>query len=458
MHIVWTDREAAEATQGESVDRWEASGIHIDSREINKGDLFIALKGEQNDGHNYVAAAFKNGAVAAVVERRPSGLDDSLPLLVVKDTSQALLDLAKYNRKRSDAKIIGVTGSVGKTSTKEALRVAFQGIGNTYASYSNFNNHLGVPISLARMPISTEYGIFEMGMSSAGEIIPLTKQVKPHLAIITTIAPVHLEYFESIQGIADAKAEIFFGVQENGYAILNKDNEFFDYLAKKAKAFGLKVMSFGEDKSADSRLIEYQETKSGSEVVASIFGKIISYKLGSFGKHLAKNTLAVLASVELLGGNLMQAAESLQDFRGQKGRGERHNINFNGKEILLIDDSYNAGPASVKASLKTFGAIEGNGRKIAILGDMRELGPESIQYHKALAQDIEQNKIDKVITMGELMQNLFEELSSEKRLASYQNVEELIENIDKHLVDNDKILVKGSLGTKIYKLVDYLMK
>lgn len=458
MNIIWTAIEAVEATQGQTVDKWSVSGVQIDSRMITKGDLFIALKGDNHDGHDYIDQAFNNGAVAAVVDQNKENISKDYSLLLVDDTIKALNNLAEYNRNRSKAHFIAVTGSVGKTSSKEIIRIALSNFNKAYASYGNYNNHLGVPLSLARLPLDSKFAIMELGMNHPGEITPLSRAVRPHIAIITNVEAVHLEFFGSVEKIADAKAEIFTGLDKGGYVILNKDNTYFHYLQNKAKQYELNVISFGEADDADIRLLKYTEDEKKSYIEAKIMDKVLTYEMGCQGIHLAKNTLAMLAVCHILKLDIEIAAKSMLEFKGEEGRGRRHNLNINGKNILLIDDSYNASPISVKAAINSLGRINTPGRKLLILADMRELGSKAQAFHEDLKHDIINNNIDKVIAVGELMKHLYNMLPEEKRLLYCNNFEEIIDKIENYIVDNDKILIKGSFGTKIFKLTEYLVK
>jgi UDP-N-acetylmuramoyl-tripeptide--D-alanyl-D-alanine ligase len=299
-----------------------------------------------------------------------------------------------------------------------------------------------------------------MGMSAHGELTELTKQVRPHIAIISNIEPVHLEFFSSLKDIAKAKAEIFTGVEDGGFAILNKDNDLFTYLAELATASNIKnVLSFGEDEKADARLISYTESEHSCLIKADILGKIISYRLGCSGIHQARNSLAVLLAVAAAEEDIVSSAETLQEFSALKGRGKIYNLAKNNLEYFLIDDSYNAGPASIKAALKVLGTCQAKtGRRVAILADMRELGPSSVEFHKDLATDIINNNIDQVICVGNMMRHLYDILPQNKKLAAFANVNEVIPEIYHYLKNKDMVLVKGSLGTGIFKLVEHLIK
>jgi UDP-N-acetylmuramoyl-tripeptide--D-alanyl-D-alanine ligase len=387
---VWTSDEAAAALDVRPGAAWQASGISIDTRTIAAGDLFVALKGPKHDGHDHVATAFANGAAAALVERTPAGLPGNAPVVVVGDTLAALETLGRASRARNPkVRVVAVTGSVGKTGTKEALKLALSGQGPTHASVGSYNNHIGVPLTLARMPADTAYGVFEIGMNHAAEITPLVKMVRPHVAIITTVEAVHVENFpgEGINGVAAAKAEIFDGL-EGGTAVLNRDNAFFDFLSERARAKGVRrILSFGEHPTCDARLIEMKLEPTWSQVSAMIEGRAVTYRIGAPGRHWVINSLAVLGAIATLGADVGAAAASLAQLAAPKGRGLRHRVGRNGDSFELIDDSYNASPASMRASFQVLAAATPapGGRRIAALGDMLELGPDSAKLHAGLA-------------------------------------------------------------------------
>src|SRR3954451_25014264 len=355
-------------------------GISIDSRSISPSEAFFAIKGDNRDGHDFVNDALQGGAALAVVAADKRGqFPKDAPLLVVPDVLEGLRDLARAARARLQGKVVGITGSVGKTGTKEALRLALSREGETHASVASYNNHWGVPLSLARCPQSARFAIFEMGMNHAGEIEPLTKLVRPHVAIITTIAPVHLEFFPSIEGIADAKAEIFLGLEPGGAAVINRDNPHYERLRQKAKAARVgRVVSFGEHAKADVRVLKFSLHPDCSVVQASVLGTELTYKLGAPGQHLVWNSLAVLAAVALTGADLALSALALAELKPATGRGARITLGLPGGTAELIDESYNANPASMRAALALLGqaALGARGRRIAVLGDMLELGAD----------------------------------------------------------------------------------
>jgi UDP-N-acetylmuramoyl-tripeptide--D-alanyl-D-alanine ligase len=438
----------------------DVSGISIDSRSIGKGDAFFAIQGDNRDGHEFVEAALKAGAAVAVVARnRKIKFAADAPLLEVDDVLEALRDLARAARARLSAKVIGVTGSVGKTGTKDALRLALGADGETYASVASYNNHWGVPLSLSRCPAHVKYAVFEIGMNHAGEITPLTALVRPHVAIVTTIEPVHLEYFGSLDKIADAKAEIFSGIEPGGAAVLNRDNGQYARLAAAAKAAKVaRLVSFGEDAKADSRLARFSLQGDSSTVEADILGQHVTYKLGAPGKHLVLNSLAVLTAAVLAGADLALAALALDRLKPATGRGARMTLKMPAGSALLIDESYNANPASMRAAIALLGqaAVGPQGRRIAVLGDMLELGDQGNELHRALAGPIEAANVDLVYCSGPQMRALWEALPSGRRGGYAETAAALEPSVLDVLRAGDAVMVKGSLGSKMGPIVKAL--
>jgi UDP-N-acetylmuramoyl-tripeptide--D-alanyl-D-alanine ligase len=434
------------------------SGISIDTRIISPGEAFFALKGENRDGHAFVAPALKAGAGLAVIaaDNRKS-FDQHAPLLLVPDVLQALRELARAARARTQAKIVAVTGSVGKTGSKDALHLALGKQGKTHASAASYNNHFGVPLSLARCPAGARFAVFELGMNHAGEIAPLAQLVRPHVAMITTVEPVHLEFFSSVEAIADAKAEIFSGLVPGGAAVLNCDNTQFARLAGSAQRAGVeRIVSFGECDSADARLIKCVLHASASTVEARIFDRDVHYEIGAPGRHVVQNSLGVLASVVLLGGELDLAAHALADLRPARGRGAQLDIELPGGTILLIDESYNANPASMRAALAALGRASGSGRRIAVLGDMLELGPRAADYHGTLADAVLSGAVDLVFCCGPLMRRLWEALPASRRGNFAENSAELTPHVLAAVRPGDILMVKGSLGSRMGAIVKAL--
>jgi UDP-N-acetylmuramoyl-tripeptide--D-alanyl-D-alanine ligase len=461
---LWTSMAMAEAMRasinGELPEA--VTGLSIDSRTIAPGDAYFAIKGDVHDGHDFVAAALKAGAALAVVEtaQRDKFAPDA-PLLVVEDVLAGLVDLARTARARLSAQVIAVTGSVGKTSTKEALRRVLGAQGETHASAASFNNHWGVPLSLARCPATARFAIFEIGMNHAGEIEPLVKLVRPQVAVITTVEPVHLEFFAGIEAIADAKAEIFTGVEPGGAVVLNRDNLQFARLQRRAKQLGINsVVSFGADEKSDARLLDVSLHSACSAVHANILGHDITYKLGMPGRHMAMNSLAVLAAASLAGADLALAALSLWQIEPAAGRGARRVLEIANGEATLIDESYNANPASMAAALSVLGraAVGPHGRRIAVLGDMLELGPTSPALHRGLNGAVKANHIDLVYCCGPLMRNLWDALSTGKRGGYAESAAGLEAQVVAAIRASDAIMIKGSLGSKMKTIVDALEK
>jgi UDP-N-acetylmuramoyl-tripeptide--D-alanyl-D-alanine ligase len=461
MSALWTVDAMSTVMRAERVGALpaELSGISIDSRTLAKGDAFFAVQGENRDGHDFVENALKTGAALAVVARGQQAHFGSAPLLVVPDVLEGLRDLARAARARMNAKVIAVTGSVGKTGTKDALRLALSADGETHSSIASYNNHWGVPLSLARCPVGAKYAVFEIGMNHAGEITPLTTLVRPYVAIITSIEPVHLEYFGSLEKIADAKAEIFAGVGPGGAVILNRDNSQFDRLAASARAVYVeRIVSFGAHEQADARLLRVSLQADSSTVEARILGQVVTYKLGAPGRHLALNSLAVLAAVHLVGADLALAALALKNLKPAGGRGARIILTVPGGNALLIDESYNANPASMRAAIALLGqaTIGTRGRRIAVLGDMLELGPAGAGLHRALVEAIEEAGIDLVFCSGPLMHALWEALPSRVRGGYAGTAAELEPEVLEAIRAGDAIMVKGSLGSKMGPIVKAL--
>lgn len=438
------------------------TGLSIDSRTIAPGEAYFAIKGDVHDGHDFVAAALKAGAALAVVEAAQRGkFASDAPLLVVDDVLAGLVDLARAARARLDAQVIAVTGSVGKTSTKEALRRVLGAQGETHASASSFNNHWGVPLSLARCPASVRFAIFEIGMNHAGEIEPLVGMVRPQVAVITTVEPVHLEFFAGIEAIADAKAEIFTGVEPGGAVVLNRDNSQFARLQRRAKKLGINnIVSFGANKKSDARLLDVSLHAACSAVHANILGHDVTYKLGMPGRHMAMNSLAVLAAASVAGADLALAALALSQIEPAAGRGMRRTLEVASGEATLIDESYNANPASMAAAINVLGQakVGPHGRRIAVLGDMLELGPTSAELHRSLVDAVKANHIDLVYCCGPLMRNLWDALSTGKRGGYAADAAGLEAQAVGAIRAGDAIMIKGSLGSKMKTIVNALEK
>jgi UDP-N-acetylmuramoyl-tripeptide--D-alanyl-D-alanine ligase len=458
---LWTIDDMAAAMRADKAGALpaEGNGISIDSRTLAKGDAFFAIQGESRDGHDFVEAALASGAGVAVVARSERGrFAGDAPLLLVDDVLDALRDLARAARGRLTGEVIAVTGSVGKTGTKEALRLALSADGETHASAASYNNHWGVPLSLARCPAAVKYAVFEIGMNHAGEITPLTQLVRPRIAIVTTVEPVHLEYFGSLEKIADAKAEIFVGLVPGGVAVLNRDNGQYERLAAAAKQAGARIVTFGAHNGADARLLRCAVHADCSTVEADILGQSVTYKLGAPGRHLVLNSLAVLAAAALAGADLALAALALDTLKPAVGRGARSTLSVPGGAALLIDESYNANPASMRAAIALLGQAPAGarGRRIAVLGDMLELGAQGASLHRALAEPLAAAGIDLVFCAGPLMRALWEALPSGLRGGYAETAAALEPAVLDALRAGDAVMVKGSLGSKMGPIVKSL--
>lgn len=451
MSPLWTSDEVAAATGGTSSERFEVTGVTFDSREVQAGDLFVAMPGTVHDGHKFVDGAFAAGAAGAIVTQPVSG-----PHVLVGDTFAALQSLGRASRERSRATIFGVTGSVGKTSTKEALYFALDRNrpGRVHRSVKSYNNHTGVPLSLARMPRDVEYAVFEMGMNNAGEIRALAAQVRPQVALITAIAPAHIENLGSEEAIADAKSEIFEGLVPGGIAIIPNDTPHRDRLVKAARRHVDRIVTFGKG-DADVHAVHAVAAESGGSLIsAALLERELTFTISQRGEHWVSNALAVLAAIEAVGADVGLAGLALADLGGLKGRGERHRIDVDGGEVLLIDESYNANPASMAATLKSLGAERGVERRIAVLGPMRELGEQSHALHAGLAPSILDAQVDRLILISDDMQPLDEALGGRVAVERVGNVDQAAEVLMRLLRPGDAVLVKASNSVGLAKLVE----
>ncbi len=454
-HPLYTSEDIKKATGSTPTGDIKATGVSIDTRTLQEGDIFIALKGEQHDGHRFVAEACEKGAAAVIVQAVPANLPEDAITITVSDTQQTLWDLAAYNRARSKATYIGVTGSVGKTSVKEMLYTVLKQQGSAYVNPGNFNNHIGLPLSLARMPQDARFGIYELGMNHAGEISVLTRLLRPHIAVITAVEAVHLEFFDSVEGIAHAKAEICEGVVQGGTIILPCDNPHYPILLETAKAHHIDtIYTFGKDTSATLQLVQHASHASGEQVTAECDGEALEYTLPLRGEHQALNSLVVLGVVHALNLPLAQASAAFAQITPMAGRGQRAHLTLAGIPITLIDDSYNASPVSMRAALAVL--AQEKGRKIAVLGDMLELGDDEQQMHAALAQDIIASGIDLVFTAGTRMRALHDALPSTVAAAHHAAALDLLPVLQQTLQEGDAILIKGSHGSNMWQLVEAL--
>lgn len=464
MNFLWTVEEMVAAMHGRPLGVMPAgiTGISIDSRSIQPGEAFFAIKGDRVDGHNYASIAVANGASLMVVNeaKLPALGRLTVPMIVVEDVLQAMGKLAMAARARSRAHIIAVTGSVGKTTTKEMLRQVLAPSGEVHAAVASFNNHWGVPLTLARMPASAEYGVFEIGMNHPGEITPLVKMVRPHLAVITTIAPAHLGNFKSVDEIADAKAEIFSGLVDGGLVLLNHDNPYFEYLERKAReadVYG--IHSFGQHAKAEFRLAEFDGGAESSTVWAMMDGETREVLIGAPGRHIAENAMAALGVVRLLGANMDGAIEALANLAAVKGRGQRHRLRTPTGVLTLIDESYNANPASMRAAIAVLAAAQphGDGRRVAILGDMLEMGELSGELHGELSGPLLAAGIEHVWMAGPEMAALKAQLPESVSTIWFETTDELAAYALTAVHGGDVVMVKSSLGLGFGKIVAVLL-
>jgi UDP-N-acetylmuramoyl-tripeptide--D-alanyl-D-alanine ligase len=453
MTALWTSEEAQGATLGTPGRAFEVGGLSIDTRTLKPGDMFVALKGDARDGHDFVKAAFEAKAAAALVSYEPPGIGHDAALLTVANTLRGLEDLARAARARSNAKIVAVTGSVGKTTTKEILRVAMGALGQTHASAASYNNHWGVPLSLASLPREAKYGIFEVGMNHFGEIRSLVSFVRPHVAMVTAIAPAHLEFFVTCEAIADAKSEIFEGLVPGGAAIVPSDSPYSDRLIARARQAHVgRVQTFGRKAGSDARLIAYDEREEGAVVKSDICGTPVEFRIGAPGLHIAGNAVGALLAVAMAEGDVLNAAAALRSFVALKGRGEK----LNAGGVAIIDESYNANPASMAAALAVLAAAKG--RRIAVLGDMLELGADSLAHHAALVAPIDAARAGLVFASGPEMRALWDSLPASRRGGYAATSAELAPLVTAAVKDGDTVLVKGSNGSKMSVIVDALKK
>jgi UDP-N-acetylmuramoyl-tripeptide--D-alanyl-D-alanine ligase len=465
MSALWTAVEAATATGGQAHGNWQVTGISIDTRTLQAGDLFVALKAAR-DGHDFVAQALAQGAGAALVTHRPEGVAPDAPLLIVADVQAALEGLGQVARARTGARVIAVTGSVGKTSTKEMLACMLADQGRCHAAVASYNNHWGVPLTLARMPRETEFAVIEIGMNHPGEIAPLARQARPHVALVTTVAAVHLEAFDNVAAIAREKAAIMEGLEPGGTAVLNADIAEAPVLAEVAQGLGVSQVWFGAD-AAEYKLLGTQIC--GEETLAEVQcgAARLQLHIQSLGAHFAMNALGALAAVAAAGADPLRAARVLSLWSPVKGRGARVEITLpEGGKLLILDDSYNANPTSMAAALEVLaatplpgagsvaGAQTGRGRKIAYLGDMAELGPKEVALHAGLADLVALDAIDEIHCIGPLMAHLHSALPQAKRGKAYATAAQVVPDLASQLGCGDIVLAKGSLSVGLAKVVD----
>ncbi|PRX11689.1 UDP-N-acetylmuramoylalanyl-D-glutamyl-2,6-diaminopimelate--D-alanyl-D-alanine ligase [Martelella mediterranea] len=462
MSLLWTSAEMVTAMDGRPVGELPegVNGISIDSRTIAPGEAFFAITGDRVDGHSFAGHAAANGAGMLVISeaKLPALGRLTCPMIVVDDVLEAMVRLAAASRARVAGRIIAVTGSVGKTSTKEMIARGLKASGKVHAAVASFNNHWGVPLTLARMPADTEFGVFEIGMNHSGEIRPLTKLVRPHVAVVTTVAPVHIGNFSGIREIAAAKAEIFEGLEPDGAAIINRDIDEFEHLARAAKNCGAQIVSFGEHAKALFRLLDYRTIGDKGHVQALLgTEEPVAFNLGLAGQHMAENALAALAAISMAGGDAHAALEALETAEQLKGRGLRQQLAIGDGTVTLIDESYNANPASMRAALELLGAGNQGGRRIAILGDMLELGDYAEDAHEALAGPLVSSGVTDVWLAGEHVKALRDALPESIVVEYRENAEELAEFAAGALAAGDTVMVKSSNGSGFGKIVAKLV-
>ncbi|MBY0567566.1 MAG: UDP-N-acetylmuramoyl-tripeptide--D-alanyl-D-alanine ligase [Hyphomonadaceae bacterium] len=458
MSELWSAEEAQAATGGRLINgsAWSVTGVSIDTRTLEPGDLFVALK-DVRDGHDFLAQAFVSGAGAALISDARAA-DELGSALCVPDVLEGLRKLGEAARDRCAAKRVAVTGSVGKTSTKEALAVCLSASGPTHRSVKSYNNHWGVPLTLSRMPRESQFAVFEIGMNHRGEILPLTQLVKPHAALVTTIAPAHVENLGSLEAVADEKGDIYAGLEPGGAAIVPNDAPHAERLIAAAERNGATLIRFGRGVECEARLLKFDMDETGSNAEAEILGRVIKYRVGVEGAHWALNSVAALAATDVVGGDIEAAAHALEHLRAFDGRGVATRIEAAFGAFMLVDDAYNANPASMAAAFSTLAARKpaSGGRRIVALGDMLELGPEERAYHAGLAQPLEQAGVDLVFAAGPRMAALMEALPASRRGGYAENADALIPVIAPALRAGDIVLVKGSNGSKMSRVVAVL--
>lgn len=462
MSNLWTSAELQQATGGLLKGQFTVNRLIIDSRKVEKGDFFVALPGERFDGHDFVAKALEAGASGALVSHVPENLPKGASYILVEDTLVALGKIGAAARTRYKGKVLGVTGSVGKTSAKEMLKVALSGVGNAYATSGNFNNHIGMPLTLANLPPKSNFAVLEMGMNHAGEIEPLSKLARPHAVIITAIEAVHMEFFDTIYDIARAKAEIFAGLEKGGAAVLIADTPEIGTLKAEAARLGVtNIVTFGTKNEATVRLIDYQMDANGTLVEARLGDTHLRFRLGAHGKHWAVLSLGVMAVIDSLKLDIAACAAALETFRDLPGRGAVQLLSLNGKDVLVIDDSYNASPVSMRAALSKLAELHAllkrRGRRVAVLGEMLELGSESAEWHRALAENVVECGIDSVFCSGAMMKHLYEALPESRRGGWWKDSSELFDSLVASANSGDTLMIKGSHGSGMYRIAEKLM-
>ncbi len=457
MTSLWTVAEIVAATGGrpEGLSDGPISSISIDSRDIAPEALFVAIKGDTHDGHDFVGKALESGASAALVSESFFAAHGGRSLIVVPDTLEGLVALGRAARDRSRAQVVAVTGSAGKTTTKEAIRTVLSAAGETHFSIKSFNNHWGVPLMLARMPRQAQFGVFEIGMNHPGEITPLVKLVRPHIAVITTVAAAHLQFFNSVSDIAAAKAEIFLGLEPGGTALLNADHDWLHILFNLARKAGVgRVVTYGFDESADWRIERIDASGSGSRARIVHEGHSVDLRLQVPGRHMVANAVAALAVAHLSGEGTKVALDALAKFGAPEGRGETTRLGPADKPLILVDESYNANLASMAAAMEVYAAVKpAGGSKVLVLGDMLELGPQGPALHASLKEKVLETNAEKVFLVGPWMESLAEVLRNDTTVTHAQTIEEIAETILASLAYGDAVMVKGSKGVRLAGLV-----
>ncbi|WP_159593105.1 UDP-N-acetylmuramoylalanyl-D-glutamyl-2,6-diaminopimelate--D-alanyl-D-alanine ligase [Chelativorans xinjiangense] len=465
MTLLWDSQALVTATGGRPFGNLPegVTGISIDTRTLERGEAFFAIKGDKFDGHQFATAAMAAGAGLLVVseEKLPALGRLAVPKVVVPDVLKALEGLAAAARERTRAKVIAVTGSAGKTTTKEMLRHMLESAGSVHAADRSFNNHWGVPLTLARLPADCDYAVFEIGMNHPGEIEPLTRLVKPHIAVVTMVAAAHLGHFKSLDEIARAKGEIFSGVVRGGHAVLNRDDQRWKILSKMAGDAGVKnIWGFGENARAQFRLVKWEPQEEGSAVTVKIAGQELAARVGAPGRHMAQNALAAVGAGYLAGADVARLLLALGDFSAGPGRGKRHLLRLDAGTFTLIDESYNANPASMRAAMQLLAStpVAGEGRRIAVLGDMLELGPHSAKLHAALADLIAASNVDLLYLGGVEMKALADNPPAGLTVEYREDAEKLQPLLLEAARPGDAIMIKSSKGIGFSKLVEALLK
>ncbi len=468
MTSLWTSADAVAATGGQTTAEWAATGVSIDTRTIKAGDLFVALT-DVRDGHDFVAQALEKGAAAALVTHRPDGVTQDAPLLIVDDVLHALERLGRAARARTQARVAAITGSVGKTSTKEMLRAVLEKQGKCHAAEASYNNHWGVPLTLARMPADADFAVIEIGMSNPGEITPLSQMARPNVVMVTTVAAAHLASFENLAGIAQEKSCIMDGLEAGGVAVLNGDITTSKILQDHAAKLGARQVLFGET-APDWTVGDVRITGDVTVIKAAGAGNDYLFKLSVPGRHFAMNAVGVLAVVEALGADPVAASLDIAGWVPPAGRGTREiivtDMANDGESLELLDDAFNANPTSLIASLEVLAASKPTdgvgrivkGRRVAILGDMLELGPDEIAMHSAFAQNSHLQGLDIIHCAGPLMRHLWDALPEEKQGQWAATAAELVPRVTRLVDAGDVVLVKGSKGSKVSLVVDAIRK